>query len=72
MKENGQRKNEAGRPKKVSDCATLPDLGITRDQSSQWQQLAEIPEQEFEASLQNGQPPREDYAGAIAGPWMMV
>jgi hypothetical protein len=29
----------------------IPDLGISLDQSSQWQQLAEIPEREFEADI---------------------
>jgi len=33
------------------DNATLSDLGVTRDQSSQWQQLAEIPEEEFDEYL---------------------
>jgi hypothetical protein len=53
MKANGQRHDEKGsNKKKVSDAATpasgLSDLHITRDQSSQWQQLAEVPEAEFE------------------------
>ena len=30
---------------------TLADYGITRDQSSKWQRLAEIPDDEFEAML---------------------
>ena len=30
---------------------TLSDLGITRDQSSQWQKLAAVPAPEFEAAL---------------------
>ena len=35
--------------------ATLADLNITRDQSSKWQQLAEVPAVEFErAVLTNG------------------
>lgn len=50
MKEKGERRAQ-GQPKEMSGAATLPDLGITRDQSSQWQQLAEIPEPEFEAQL---------------------
>lgn len=46
-----------GRPRKISVqppdtySTTLPrlkDLGITRNESSQWQELAEIPEAEFE------------------------
>jgi hypothetical protein len=31
--------------------ATLSDLGITQNQSSQWQKLAAVPEPEFEAAL---------------------
>jgi hypothetical protein len=30
---------------------TLSDLGITRNQSSQWQKLAAVPKAEFEAAL---------------------
>ena len=30
---------------------TLSELGISRDQSSQWQRLAEVPEDEFEEAL---------------------
>ena len=46
-----------GRPEKTSDDVTfnstrsLADLGVTRNQSSQWQKLAAIPEDEFEAAL---------------------
>ena len=35
----------------TSEPKTLPELGITRDQSSKWQQLADIPEPEFEAEV---------------------
>lgn len=36
-----------GSPIQVSDMTTLDDLGVTRDQSSQWQLLAQIPEETF-------------------------
>jgi hypothetical protein len=41
----------AHRPEKASSDMTLSDLGITRNQSSQWQQLAAIPADAFEADL---------------------
>jgi hypothetical protein len=40
-----------GRPAKMSDDTTLSDLHISRDQSSQWQRLAGIPRDDFEADL---------------------
>jgi hypothetical protein len=36
---------------------TLSDYGITRDQSSQWQRLAKVPQPEFEAALAGEQKP---------------
>jgi hypothetical protein len=36
-----------------STAQTLDNLGITRDQSSQWQALADIPEAKFEAALRS-------------------
>ena len=30
---------------------TLSDLGVSKDQSSHWQQLAGVPDDEFEAGL---------------------
>ena len=43
MQTSGERQaKERGRPTKVSSLATLPRLGITRDQSSKWQRLARM------------------------------
>jgi hypothetical protein len=58
------------RPAEVSDDATLnpqrtlADLGVTRDQSSQWQKLAAIPEDEFERALSG--PNKPTTSGIIA------
>lgn len=38
---------------KASPHATLSEIGVTRDQSSKWQRLAQIPEAEFEAALRD-------------------
>jgi phage N-6-adenine-methyltransferase len=55
MEKNGERHSEHGSRKSVSEAPTrtLDDLGITRDQSSQWQALADIPEAKFEAALRS-------------------
>jgi hypothetical protein len=53
MAERGERQG-GGRPTKRSRGATvstLSDLGITKDQSSRWQKLAGLPEQEFEDKI---------------------
>lgn len=47
MEKTGERAGR-GQPKVMSHDTTLPDLSISRDQSSRWQKLADIPEQEFE------------------------
>ncbi len=41
MAERGER--ASGRPGKVSMPSTLSDLGVTRDESSRWQQVAAVP-----------------------------
>jgi len=54
MKERGERDTGSGGDRKSqSTPATvkLPDLGITRDQSSKWQKIAAIPEKHFNATL---------------------
>lgn len=39
---------EMGRPKKVCPAGTLSDIGVSRKQSSNWQRIASLPEEEFE------------------------
>lgn len=56
MKVNGKRQGQGGNKIAKSDEAilvprTLSDLGISPDQSSQWQKLAEIPEPQFEEAI---------------------
>jgi len=53
MHGTGQRRTkERGRPTKVSSATTLSKLGITRDQSSKWQRLAMlIDDESFERAL---------------------
>jgi hypothetical protein len=51
QKKGGDRKSKSRRPTLISDTTpkpTIAELGITKDQSSQWQGLAEVPEKEFE------------------------
>jgi hypothetical protein len=55
-KAKGARGNPNGRgapivPSEGARPQTLSELGITHDQSSKWQQLAAVPEQEFESAL---------------------
>jgi hypothetical protein len=40
------------------------DLGISKDQSSRWQQLADVPEDQFEAALAG--PEKPPTAGIVA------
>lgn len=55
-----------GRPEKLSTATTISDLGISRDQSSKWQQLAAVPERDFEAAL--AAPEKPSTSGIIRKP----
>jgi hypothetical protein len=44
----------------------LADLGVSRDQSSKWQQLAAVPEEDFEAAL--AAPEKPSTRGIISKP----
>ena len=48
-------KAKGGNPnlsKPTTSCETLSDMGISRDQSSKWQKIANIPEEKFENYLE--------------------
>jgi len=55
-KRRGERHPQGGDQQAKSRRPILSDLGISRDQSSQWQKLADIPEEQFEAALAEGRP----------------
>ena len=56
MKERGERVGHDGAKKTSRERRlVLPDLGITRDQSSRWQCLARVPEATFERRLLKAQ-----------------
>jgi len=42
---------QVGRPEKSSGRSRISDYGVSYDQSSQWQRLAAVPAEEFEADL---------------------
>jgi hypothetical protein len=56
MEESGRRQG-GGRPNKKPSSgtrvSTVADLGLTYDESSKWQKLAQVPEEEFQAKLKD-------------------
>jgi hypothetical protein len=59
MEANGERQGRGGdrRSESKSPAGTLNDLGISKKQSAKWQQLADIPEADFEAALADPKKP---------------
>ena len=50
MAANGER-GKTGRPSKNGSAARLLDLGIPKDRASSAMQLAEVPQEQFDAAL---------------------
>ncbi len=65
----GDRKSDHPSRGTTGDKSTLSDLGVTRDQSSRWQALAGVPEEDFEKSL--GAKKKPSTSGIIAKPRKM-
>lgn len=57
LREGAEREDRAarGRPAKTSSAATLNAIGVSRDQSSKWQQVAALSDDEFEDALETTQ-----------------
>ncbi len=55
---------EAKEPARKPEPIALKDLGISRDQSSKWQQLANVPAEEFERAV-TGEGPKPTTEGII-------
>jgi len=68
-RDRGQLKRGAESPR--SDGATtgktLSDLGISKDQSSRWQKLAQVPADEFEATFAGESKPSTGGSPSPAG-----
>lgn len=51
-KARGKRTDLIASHDHIDDRLTLSDLGITKDQSSRWQKLAQVPEKNFERCIE--------------------
>lgn len=68
---NGERATD-GRPKKPShdttvSVPTLSDIGISRDQCSRWEKLADMPEEHFETAVATA----KEHAGQVTTAHML-
>ena len=51
MARNGERSSERGSPESRRATPQLADLGIPRDRASRAMQLADVPQDQFDAAL---------------------
>ena len=69
MKERGerasQRSDRGNQHSSAAQLSTLADLGIPRDRASRAMQLADVPEEEFEAARCQIARPAEEHPQAV-------
>lgn len=74
LKEGAKNGTRAGRGRAEKEMShdttfvpTLPDIGISRDQSSRWQKLADMPEEHFETAVATA----KEHAGQVTTAHML-